>query len=118
MNSVNWAGNTSSSDVSFRLTWQMPNGNPKSALIGIPISDANVRTAIEVANKLVGVWNSQNRAGPYAVGIGTGVHFVTNVQKVELSGNAGSNWKEVPQNGKAIPVPGDGNDGLCVWLSP
>lgn len=113
MNSVNWAGNTESTPVLFKLTWELPNGNEKDGSAVIPIGEPGVHTGLEVATALVNVWQGAHQGGPHVLGLGTNVNFITVVTKVELSDDDGTTWAEIPSDGSAEIVPG--NEGLCVW---
>ncbi len=116
MNSVNWAGMANSTPVLFRLTWLRPGGPPMSRFVVIPIGP-DVKSGQDVAEALVEVWKDAHKGGPHLVSMGTAVHFLTVVSKVEISGDSGVTYREIEPDRKIYIVPGAGNEGLCAWRS-
>lgn len=117
MNSVNWAGIANSTPVLFRLTWLRPgSAPPDSGFVGIPIGP-DVKTGQDVAEALVELWKAAHKGGPHVVSMGSTVHFLTVVSKVELSADGGSIYVEIKPDRKVYIVPGAGNEGLCAWRS-
>jgi hypothetical protein len=118
VNSVNWAGEATSTAVLFKLTWDMPGGAPpKDSAVMIPIGSPGVQTGHEVARELVDLWKAAHKGGPHVISKGSSDHFMIAVSKVELSANTGATWVEIKPDRKIYIVPGAGNEGLCAWRS-